>query len=393
MNKDRVLTKLEEIKEQLFEISQYIGNNPELGNEEFKACAALAEILEESGFTVKTGICGQPTAFEAVYDSGQPGPSIGFMSEYDALPGLGHGCGHNLIGTMGAAAGISLKEAASVTGGKVYVYGTPAEETRGVKVTMAEDGIFDHLDAALMCHPGSHYRKSGSSLAMDALQFTFKGKTAHAAASPEKGINALDSVIQTFNSINALREHTTPDVRIHGIIPEGGKAANVVPDLAIAQFYVRAATRTAVNEVAEKVKNCARGAALASGTELDISYYEFSYDDMITNETLSASFTDSLMELGTDEGEIYEKTSGGSLDMGNVSQIVPSIHPYIKISGSPITGHTVEFRDAALSREGFEGMFRGACAMAVTGVKLLEDDSLLQTIQEEFKQAKESNER
>ncbi|PYZ98288.1 amidohydrolase [Alteribacter lacisalsi] len=384
MVKELALEKLNQIKEDLYEISQYIGKNPELGNEEFKACEVLSAALENHNFNVTKGIVNQPTSFEAFFDSGKPGPSIGFMCEYDALPEIGHACGHNLIGTMGAAAGIALKEAAAKTGGKIYVYGTPAEETRGVKVTMADEGIFDHLDAAIMCHPSSNFRESGSSLAMDALQFTFKGKTAHAAAAPEKGINALDSVIQTFNSINALREHTTSDVRIHGIISEGGKAANIVPDLAQAQFYVRAASREAVNEISEKVKNCALGAALAAGTELDISYYEFSYDDMISNAALSDVFTESLTELGIDRSMILEKTNGGSLDMGNVSHKVPAIHPYVKISSTPIIGHTREFRDAAMSREGFEGMFTGAQAMTLTGVRLLEDHSLLDRVRREF---------
>ncbi|WP_026689631.1 M20 family metallopeptidase [Alteribacter aurantiacus] len=380
-----LLSHFEDFKEHMYEISQYIGKNPELGNEEFKACEILTKTLKEYGFQVKANIVDQPTAFEAVYDSGKPGPRIAFMSEYDALPEIGHACGHNLIGTMGMAAGIALSKEVSRTGGAVYVYGTPAEETRGAKVTMAEQGIFDHLDAAIMCHPSSNYRESGSSLAMDAIEFAFTGKTAHAAAAPEEGINALDAVIQTFNGINALRQHVTPDVRIHGVIPEGGKAANVVPDYAVAHFYVRASTRDSVNQVVEKVKNCAKGAALATGAQLSISNYEYSYDNMITNNALSDAFTESLLELGVDKKEIKEKVGGGSLDMGNVSHKVPSIHPYIKISETPIIGHTREFRDASLSRSGFEGMYTGAKAMALTGLRILTDESLLEDIKLECK--------
>lgn len=386
--KDTLIKLIEEYKPRFFEISQYIGNNPELGNEEFKACKILTEELGRHGFEVKTGIVNQPTAFEAVYDSGQPGPHIGFMAEYDALPEVGHACGHNLIGTMGIAAGIALSKVLNQTGGKVFVYGTPAEETKGAKVTMAEEGLFSHLDAAIMAHPSDTYVKSGSSLAMDAIQFAFHGKSAHAAASPEKGINALDAVIQTFNSINALRQHVTPDVRIHGIIPEGGKAANVVPDYAVAQFYVRANKRKELNDVVSKVKACAEGAALAAGVTLEISNYEYSYDDMVTNEVLSDLFTQNLFELGVPKGAVREKTGGGSLDMGNVSQHTPSIHPFIKISEKPVTAHTHEFREAALSKEGFEGMITGTKAMAMTGFDLLSDNELLEKVKTEFYKSK-----
>ncbi|MDQ0256933.1 amidohydrolase [Evansella vedderi] len=386
--RDKIIQSIEENREAFYQISQYIGNNPELGNEEFKACQALTEELVKHGFTVKTGVVDQPTAFEAFYDSGKPGPHIGYMSEYDALPEVGHACGHNLIGTMGIAAGIALSKVIGKTGGAIYVYGTPAEETRGAKVTMAEEGVFDHLDVAIMAHPSSSYVKSGSSLAMDAIQFEFRGKSAHAAAAPQEGINALDAVIQTFNGINALRQHVTSDVRIHGVIPEGGKAANVVPDYAVAQFYVRANKRSELNGVVKKVKGCAEGAAMATGAKLTISNYEFSYDDMITNEALSKRFTHNLMELGVAVEDIGEKSGGGSLDMGNVSQRVPSIHPFIKISQTPIVAHTHEFREAALSEGGFEGMILAAKTMALTGYDVLTDSTLLEDIKKEFKDNK-----
>lgn len=259
--KQRIIDEIQRCQEDFNNISIYIGENPELGHEEFIACATLTEELKKHDFQVEIGTCGLATAFTATYDSGKPGPVIGFMAEYDALPELGHACGHNLIGTMGIAAGIGLSKVLHETGGKVIVFGTPAEETKGGKVTMAEAGIFDQLDVAMMVHPLDSYMKSGSSLAMDAIQFEFFGKAAHAAASPHMGINALDAVLQTFNSINALRQHITSDARIHGIITEGGKAANIVPDYAVAQFYVRAANREYVNELVEKVKKCAEGAS------------------------------------------------------------------------------------------------------------------------------------
>ncbi|NLP52762.1 M20 family metallopeptidase [Bacillus sp. RO1] len=386
--KQIIIDFLDSHKNDFFEISIYIGENPELGHEEFKSAKVLSDKLSEHGFDVQLGICGLQTAFEAVFDSGKPGPTIGFMCEYDALPEIGHACGHNLIGTMGIAAGIATSKVLQDTGGKVIVYGTPAEETKGGKVTMAEQGVFDKLDVAMMVHPLHSYVKSGSSLAMDAIQFEFFGKPAHAAANPEKGINALDAVIQTFNGINALRQHVTSDTRIHGIIPEGGKAANVVPDYAVAQFYVRAKTRSYVNELVGKVKSIAEGAAMMTGASVKVSNYELSYDNMVTNEALSDVFTEQLLSLGVSSREVIENRDGsGSLDMGNVSLVVPSIHPYIKICNELYSCHTTEFRDAALSEQGKEAMILGAKAMALTACELLIKQELLTKIKEEFEKA------
>ncbi|WP_168413109.1 M20 family metallopeptidase [Bacillus salacetis] len=383
--KQRIVDEIDQLKTVFEEISIYIGENPELGHEEFKASKILSETLEDFGFDVEMETCDLPTAFRAVFDSGKAGPVIGFMAEYDALPEVGHACGHNLIGTMGIAAGIGLSKIISETGGKVVVYGTPAEETRGGKVTMAEAGLFNELDAALMVHPLNSYVKSGSSLAMDAIQFEFFGKSTHAAASPQDGINALDAVIQTFNSINAMRQHILPTARIHGIITEGGKAANVTPDYAAAQFYVRGTSREYVNELTEKVKKCAEGAALQTGASMKHSFYEFSYDDMITNMELSEAFTNELVSLGVDRGEIQEQRDGsGSLDMGNVSQFVPAIHPYIKITEGAYACHTHEFREAAMTDQAREAMIIGAKAMALTGCEVLTNRELLNEIKKEF---------
>uniref|UniRef100_UPI0030FA0E12 M20 family metallopeptidase n=2 Tax=Niallia sp. FSL M8-0099 TaxID=2954519 RepID=UPI0030FA0E12 len=385
MMKQIILDTINENEAKFKDISIYIGENPELGHEEFKACEILTDTLKQHDFNVEIGICDLPTAFKATFDSGKAGPVIGFMAEYDALPELGHACGHNLIGTMGIAAGIGLSKVLSETGGKVIVYGTPAEETKGGKVTMAEAGIFEELDVAMMVHPLDSYMKSGDSLAMDAIQFEFFGKAAHAAASPHLGINALDAVLQTFNSINALRQHIKSDARIHGVITEGGKAANIVPDYAVAQFYVRAGKREEVNKLVEKVKQCAEGAALQTGATVKSSFYEFSYDDMITNQTLSDLFTKQLVDLGVEPSEIQEQRDGsGSLDMGNVSQVVPSIHPYVKICNEAYACHTHEFREAAMSDQGRDAMILGAKSMALTGLEILTNKELLAKIKAEF---------
>lgn len=385
MDRNDMIRNIDARRETWYTVSQAIGHRPELGNEEFFAQQTLTEALRNEGFQVTEGVAETPTSFEAVYDSGKKGPHIGYMSEYDALPDIGHACGHNLIGTQSIAAAVALKEAVDTYGGAVYVYGTPAEETNGAKVTMADAGLFDHLDAAMMAHPASDYVRSGSSQAMDAIELRFYGKSAHAAAAPEQGINALDAVIQTFNGINALRQHIPSHARIHGVIPDGGSAANVVPDYASARFYVRASDRATTNQLADKLHRTAKGAALATGARLETSNYEFSYDEMRTNEPLSDLFTDSLVSLGIPEAEIQTERDGtGSIDMGNVSLRCPAIHPYVKISDTAVNGHTHEFREAALSDRGFEGMMTGAKALALTGFKLLSDPDSLQAVKQGF---------
>ena len=381
--KDIVTKEIHTLKEQLSEISDYICNNPEMGNQEFKAVEKLTSLLKSKGFSIETNIIGKPTAFKSVYDSQKPGPTVAFLCEYDSLPGVGHGCGHNMIGTMSCGAAIGLSKVLEKIGGRIVVLGTPAEETNGAKVDMAENGIFKDIDAAMILHPEDKTYESGNSLAMDALQFDFRGRASHAASSPHEGINALDAVILTFNGINALRQHVTSDVRIHGIIKEGGKAANIVPDRAIAQFYVRAGKKKYLKEVTEKVKNIAKSAALMTGADLEISNYEISYDDMKTNQNLSKVFVENLKLAGVNE--IHpERSSYGSMDMGNVSNVVPAIHPYISISDTSLIGHTAEFRDATLTDRAHDALVKGSCALALTGYDVLTDKNLLKRIKKEF---------
>src|SRR5690554_1000203 len=242
--KDRVLDLINNLSFELNELSLEIYKNPELGYEEHNACKLHSDLLVKYGFNVQNNFSGVETGFKAEYKSNKPGITVAYMAEYDALPGVGHGCGHNLLGTVSTGAGIVLKQIIDEIGETVIVFGTPAEETSGAKVTYVENNEFDGVDIAMMAHPGSDYTKSGTSLALEPIQFEFFGKTAHAAAAPEKGINALDAAIQTFNSVNALREHMRSDSRVHGVIIEGGKAANVVPEYAKVQYYVRSTTKT-----------------------------------------------------------------------------------------------------------------------------------------------------
>ena len=364
--KARIYNEGQLIKERLAEISDYIYNNPELGNEEYKAVEALTTFLKDHDFKIEAPIADMATAFKATFDSGKPGMTIGYLCEYDALPKIGHGCGHNMIGVMSAGAGVVLSKVLHEIGGKVIVYGTPAEETNGGKVILAEAGVFDELDAAMIVHPDGETRASGSSSALYPIRFIYKGKTAHAASCPEKGINALNSVIQLFNGIDALRQHVTPDVRMHGIITKGGVAANIVPDEAIADFYFRASTKERVTEVVEKVKKIAEGAALMTGATLEMERYELPYNDLNTNETLSEMFNSNLRELGiTDIKEA--KSTGGSSDIGNVSYVAPTIHPYIGITDCPMVGHSVEMANATTTSKAHDRLLIAALAMAYTG--------------------------
>ncbi|RFA35055.1 amidohydrolase [Virgibacillus dokdonensis] len=374
---------IQDIHGELCHISDYLYHHPELGDQEYQSMQLLTKLLEEHQFEIEAGVAGRNTAFKATFDSGKPGPTIAYLAEYDALPGVGHGCGHNIIGTMSVGAGIILSTQVAEAGGSVVVLGTPAEETNGAKVPMSEQGFFDSIDVAMMVHPGDQSYESGEALAMDAIQFSYFGKTSHAAAAPEKGINALDSVIQLFNGINALREHLPTDVRIHGIIADGGEAANVVPDKAVAQFYVRAKERKELDVIVEKVQHIAEGAALMTGARLEVSNYELSYDNMITNQALSKAFTKHLENI-TAQPVLPAKEGYGSIDMGNVSHVVPAIHPYIGFDMSGLTAHTQAFADMTITDKGHQMIADGALALAQTGFEVITDAKLLAEIQQEF---------
>ena len=388
-----ILNKLEnkfsEIFGDLKELNEYIYKNPELGRKEFKACEAHKNLLKKYGFEVEENYIGIPTAYLAKYSSGKKGIKIGYLAEYDALPEIGHGCGHNILGTTSIGAGILLKEYIDEFGGEVLIFGTPAEETFGAKVDMAEAGCFDNIDVAMISHPtGKNHEKSGTSQAMEALQFTFRGKTAHAAGDPYNGINALDGVIQFFNSINALRQQTKTSARIHGIISNGGEAANIIPDLAVANFYVREATTKDMLKLSERVKNCAKGAALATGTSLEIENYEYTFKHLVTNEKLSSIYTKNLELQGIKDIPMSDPT--GSSDCGDVSHHCPTIHTYFPISKYELTGHSLEFAKATITEEAYKGMKEAIFALVMTGKDILSDPNLLKEIKDEFNQMKKT---
>ncbi len=379
--KKKVLEEIENIKDRLIQISDYIYNNPEMGHKEFKAVKVLTEELSKHGFAVEKGIADLKTAFKAEYKGIEEGPIVGILAEYDALP-MGHACGHNIIGAAAIGAGIALSRVMNQLPGKLIIYGTPAEETDGAKVTMCEKGVFDEIDMAMMIHPGDRNVVKNKSLAMDAIEFVYHGRAAHAAAAPHEGINALDGVIMLFNSINALRQQLKDDVRIHGIITEGGVAPNIIPEKAVARFYIRAAERSYLDEVVQKVNKCAEGAAISTGCRLEHSNFELSFDNLVTNTVLAEVFENNLRELGEPLDEAREMM--GSTDMGNVSHVVPAIHPYIAIGDKGLPGHTKEFLEAAGSSRGHKGLIIGAKVLAMTAVDLLAGPEIIKKAKEEF---------
>lgn len=382
--KEKVLELINKLVPELNELSLQIYEHPELGYEEYNSCKLHKEILCKYGFNVYDNFSGVETGFKAVYKSAKDGITVAYMAEYDALPDIGHGCGHNLLGTVSTGAGIVLKQIIDEIGGTVIVFGTPAEETSGAKITYVENHEFDNVDIALIAHPGSEYTKSGTSLALEPIQFEFYGKTAHAAAAPEKGVNALDAAISTFNSVNAMREHMRSDSRVHGVIIDGGKAANVVPDYSKSQFYVRSTTKSYNQELLERVKNCARGAALATGTELKITKFEFSYDNMVTNEALSNVFNKKIFEIANIKMSEPSKNTG-SIDAGQVSQVCPTIHPYFDITNDKnIIGHTREMANSTLTPYAKEQMKNTIGALVMTAVEVINDPKLYQEIKLEF---------
>ncbi|WP_282141351.1 M20 family metallopeptidase [Cytobacillus oceanisediminis] len=384
--KEAIKKNVEDNKELYLSASHQIHATPEIGNEEFFASGLLSGILEKEGFEVERAVAGHETAFLARKKSDKPGPSIAFLAEYDALPGLGHGCGHNIIGTTSVAAAIALSKVIDETGGEAVVFGTPAEEggpNGSAKGSFVKHGLLEGIDAALMVHPSNHTRLTSSSLAVDPLDFEFIGKPAHAAASPEEGINALDAVIQLFNGINALRQQLKDDVRIHGIITHGGDAPNIIPEYAKARFFIRATTRTSLNEVTRKVKAVAEGAALATGAKLNVIAFQNEVDNLLLNKTYDQVFKEVIEDLGETVVE-GDRDGIGSTDAGNISQVVPTIHPYIKIGADDLVAHTVPFREAAASVKGDEALITGAKGLALTAFQLVTDPELLKSIKQEF---------
>ncbi|MBU1049515.1 M20 family metallopeptidase [Candidatus Bipolaricaulota bacterium] len=380
----QVRDAVDRIESQLRVVSQQIFEHPEVKNEEVFASKLLATELKNAGFHVELGVAGLPTAIRAVHPAVSDGPVIAILGEYDALPGIGHACGHNLIAAGGLGAALAVGSMKAQLPGKLIFLGTPAEEGGGGKVLMIDAGLFEDVDVAMMFHPACNTMVGRGSLAITEVNIEFFGKPSHASASPEKGINALDAAIQTFNGINALRQHIKDGARIHGIISHGGIKPNIVPEYAAAEFYVRAQENGYRDELLEKLRHCAEGAALATGARMTFSEVGISYKAMKPNKILGELFLKHLIDCGIPHNPQRDDAMG-STDMGDVTQVVPGIHPYVQIAEDNVAGHSREFTEASGSERGAKAMLAAAKAMAMTTVNLLEDSELVSKLWEEFK--------
>lgn len=374
--------QVEQQRQKLIELSLKIHANPELAFKEYKASKWLTGYLAKSGFQVESGIGDLPTAFKASYGTNEP--VIAMLAEYDALPEIGHACGHNIIAASAVGAAVASRCIVDNCGGTVVVLGTPAEEIFGGKVLMLKAGVFDGVDVAMIVHPGIRNAATTEALACIGLDVKFFGKAVHAAAYPEQGVNALEAMILAFNALNSLRQHIKDRARIHGIITHGGEAANVVPAYSEATFLVRATDNAYLDELKHKVLRCFEGAALATGARLDYRWGETVYAPMKNNLVLAQLFTQNLESLGRKVDPFESHFGFGSTDMGNVSQVVPAIHPSVAIVSSNVLLHSSDFVLAAASDSGHGGLLDAAKALAMTVVDLLNEPQALAKVKDEF---------
>ena len=391
---ETVVQAIDELRGELVETSLDIHAHPELNYEEHHAAAVLADSLERHGFLVERGVGGVETAFRATIEGGRgSGPTVALLAEYDALPDIGHGCGHNLIAISNVGAGLGAKAAMESLGGRLVVLGTPAEEGGGGKIRMLDAGVFDGVDIALSSHPASNLTAIPTeipvdeswSLAMVGYRYAFHGKAAHAAAVPHEGINALNAVIHLFTGIDSLRQHLKADVRIHGVITDGGKAANVVPDFAAANFMLRSKDAEYLNEVVDKVSQVAEGAARMTGARLEILPAHPMYQNVRPSAALARSIKSNAQIIGMKLDEpVAGGGSGASTDFGNVSQVVPSFALRFAVSETPVPGHSLAMTEAAKTDLAQDSAIATAKALALTACDLLADPALLAETQKEF---------
>ncbi len=379
---DRVWATIDAVAPAVWDLALKIHGHPEVGYEERQAATWLAEALERGGYRVERGVGGLPTAFRAVHPAARPGPRVALLAEYDALPELGHACGHNLIAAIAIGAALGLAPHKKDLPGALVVIGTPAEEGGGGKITLIEAGLFRDVDAAMMVHPADQTLVDRGSLAITEVEVAFHGVSAHASSEPDKGVNALDAVIQTFIGLNALRQHIRDGARVHGIITHGGLKPNIVPEYAAARFYVRAAENGYRDELVDKLRRCAEGAALATGARLEFKLVGHAYKAIRPNPTLARRFAHHIAALGF---PVEEPKGGlGSTDMGDVSWEVPAIHPYIRIGPGVIPGHSRAFCEAARAEPARTAMVAAAKALAAVCLDLWTDPAIAAEMKGKF---------
>ena len=386
--KDLLAGAVDRLGDDLESLSRRLHAHPELGYQEVKAAGWLSEFLERQGFKVERGVGGVETAFRGTIET-RDGPTIAILCEYDALPAIGHACGHNVIAGAGVGAGAALAAVRErLPKGRVQVVGTPAEEGGGGKIKLIRSGIFKGVDAAMMIHGFDRWIMHQDLLGIVRCRFEFTGKAAHASADPWEGVNALDAVIQTFNNVSMLRQQVRPEARIHGIVNDGGAAPNIIPEFASATFYVRAAELDYMWALQKRVIACAEGAARATGCTVKvIEQRDNAYEPMKRNATLLELFRANARTLGVVESPESRERMGSS-DVGNVSQVIPAIQPMVQIApeGTPI--HSRAFAEAAVKPLARDGMLAAAKVMAMTTCDLLANPALVKEAQREFEASK-----
>jgi amidohydrolase len=390
-----VTQAVEALRRELTDISLDIHAHPELNYQEHHAAQVLADALERHGFKVERGVGGVETAFRGVIEGGNgDGPTVALLAEYDALPGIGHSCGHNLIAMSNLGAGLAIKAAMGSLPGRVIVLGTPAEEGGGGKIRLLDAGVFKDVDVALSSHPSSNRtiiptdipQDQSWSLAMVGYRYAYHGKAAHAAVVPHEGVNALNAVIHLFTGIDALRQHLRDDVRIHGIITDGGKAANVVPDFAAANFMLRSRDREYLHEVVDKVRRVAEGAAQITGARLEILPAHPRYENVRPNVVLAQTAHANAQAIGMPLDAMPSGWNGGgaSTDFGNVSQALPAYYLRFAVSQQPVPGHSTAMAEAAKADFGHDNAIATAKVLALTVCDLLAHPDLLAAARADF---------
>ena len=391
---DLVKAAIDEARDELVAVSKDIHAHPELNYQETYSSAALATALERHGFSVERGVGGVETAFRAeAQGNGGDGPTVAFLAEYDALPDIGHGCGHNLIAISNLGAMLGAVNALRDLPGKLVILGTPAEEGGGGKVRMIEGGAFSDVDISLSSHPSSNITVIPTTIAMDeswslamvGYRYAYHGKASHASTVPHEGINALNSVIHLFTGIDALRQHLKEDVRIHGVITDGGKAPNVVPDFAAANFMLRSRDSAYLKEVMEKVQRVAEGAGLMTGARLEIEDVYPLYENVRPNEALARTAFSNCPQAGLEVHETKTNRGGGaSTDFGNVSQRMPSYYLRFAVSEEHVPGHSIRMTEAAITDLAHENAIATAKVLALTACDLLTNPDLVTQARNEF---------
>ena len=369
----------------VLELEKFLYDNPEIEMEEFKAKKKFIELLQREKFIIDNDIEGLPTAFVAHKSNGD-GPKIGVVAEYDALPGMGHACGHNLIGAIGFGTAVTIAELLADLKGSVYLFGAPAEETGRGKPGLLAGGWFKKVDVAMMAHPMKFTALASNLVNLEGYDITFHGRASHAAGSPEVGINALDAAVIFYNSVGLLRQQTLDGSRVHMIVTNGGTAVNVIPDTASLRVEIRHENIKYFHVLVDKILNIANCAAQATGCTVNIEMFEPPIACMKNNKVMINLYKKHLHEAGiTDYFEDFR--TGGCSDMGNVSQEVPSIHPWMQMVGPNADGHTVEFLKDADSLFAIEQMYKVIECLAGVGADILKNPLLLEEIREDFKKA------